>query len=92
MRLLKVCNCLTHMHGAVKEKLFMWDKKQISSFVFECQNCVCAAVREPAHQHIYYSEAQTQLVRCPTVLEEMKCNLMLNMEGVIFLFTASSFV
>ena len=45
----------------------------------------CAAVWEPERQNIYYSEAQTQMVRRPAVCEEMKCSLMLNMEGILSL-------
>lgn len=68
----KVCKCLTHI---LKKKNYPGGKKSFSlHFVFKCQNIPAA---EPVHrcESIHYLEAQTQMVRCPTVLEEMKCNV-----------------
>lgn len=46
--------------------------KHIRVCVYQCQT-------------IYYLEAQTQTMRCPSMFEEMKCNLMLNKEEFLSL-------
>lgn len=65
----------------------MWGKTNRVCFVLFCVSKhisaqLYTAVWEPVHQcqDIYYSHAQTQMVRCPPVFREMKCNLVLNME------------
>lgn len=65
-----------------KEIIFIWlcrkESKRLSSSEQLCGNL-------PQCQNIYYSKAQTQTVKCPTVFEEMKWKLMSNREEVLSL-------
>lgn len=52
----------------------LYESKHLSACVQLCEN-LC----------IDYLEAQTQMVRCPTAFQEMKCIFMLNTAGVLSL-------
>lgn len=74
----------THMYCR-KETIRVGKSKSFSlHFVFKSQNPsvpVCSYVRTCR------SIIQKHKHRCPTVFEEMKCNLMLNMEGIFHSLT-----
>lgn len=70
----------THLKN---KKLSCWVKIIFTSLCLYMSKHRRACVHLCENVCIYYLEAQTQMVRCPAVFQEMKCNLMLNMEGVL---------
>lgn len=83
-----MCKRLTHIPVAEKKYSGGKNKSFSVDFRFKCQNTsvpVCSCVSVCIRTFIYYLVAQTQVKTCPSVFEEMKYNLMLNMEGFLAL-------